>query len=289
VSDPGGGAGGGSGSSKPKPPSLRDVQRDFAAFVKSLNGTASQALAAFRQLLSDERKRGLSSGVADTLKAENVKLDKDIQRRNDIANRLGNANMKMLAAEKALATEARTIKAAITGSFDITSAGTGFDGNQPVTLGNIIAQQKQDLQKAKQFAAGLRKLAAEGLNKPELRALAEAGPSALAQVLALEKATPKQIAGINADERATGNIGAGLGKSIGEDLYGSRVSTDRALVKTLEKRDDRLVKEIAKIADRIDKLAGDVGKRPVVLVADGRQLARVVQTGTARNKHERTH
>lgn len=297
TSPPPSGGGGSSGSSggsgtvktpKPKPPSKADLGRDFSQFVKSLNQTASQEIAAFRKFIGDEVKAGLSKGMAALLKDDNKKLVADIQQRDAIAGRLAKANAKLLAAQRALASEAKAIKAAITGSFDITTAGTGFDGSQQVTLGNIIAQQKQDLNKAKQFAAGLRKLAREGLNKPELRALAEAGPSALAQVLALEQATPKQIAAINATEEATAKTGAALGATVGQDLYGAQIKADRVLVGKFVTNENKVIDKISRLGDRMAKLADEVARRPVVLVADGRQVARIVQTGTRRNQR-RTH
>jgi hypothetical protein len=45
------------------------------------------------------------------------------------------------------------VKSAVTGTFNIASAGTGFDGQQPVTFNRILAQVKQAVARATRFTA----------------------------------------------------------------------------------------------------------------------------------------
>jgi hypothetical protein len=94
----------------------------------------------------------------------------------------------------------------------------------------------------------LRRLGREGLNKNLLTQLADAGPAALPQAVALLDATPKQLAQINRQYRALGIYGGTAGKRVADEMYGAGVKSAEGLVRGLLSQQSALNKAIKRLA-----------------------------------------
>jgi hypothetical protein len=171
-----------------------------------------------------------------------------VRARDAVNRRLARARDLLARRTATLKQEKSTVKSAVTGTFNIASAGTGFDGQQPVTFNRILAQVKQAVARATRFTVILKKLAREGLAKGLLQQLAEAGPAALPQAEALLQATPKQIGVLNRQYRKLDSVGSTLGGFIANDLYGAGVQAAKGLVNGLESQQSKLNAAIRRIA-----------------------------------------
>lgn len=150
-----------------------------------------------------------------------------------------------------------SVASAISGSFDITTAGAstqvyGDRAAAPTTAVSILASLRLAVKKAQAFAGVLKALAKDGLNPYLVAQLAQAGPSALDQAKALAAATPKQISQINSQYGAlVGRKGVAntLGTQIADGLYGAGVQSAKGLVDGLKSQQTALNKAITAIAD----------------------------------------
>lgn len=250
----------------------RDVLKSLthpADLIKALTGTNAQSQRALSHLtsMSDERRSlhqleadardaGVSRKFIDSLHHENARLIREVGIRDHTARMLATANSRLIADQKRLATEAKAIQGAVTGSFDITTAGTGFDGQQPITGDRIAAQEHQSLIIDREFFQGIHKLGAEHLNKTFLRQLAEKGPADIDEVRALLAMKPSEITGkggINDQQAEIAAYGRRLGHYVGERLYGGRIENDRRHVHHLreeERRQDRRAERDGRIIGR---------------------------------------
>lgn len=262
--------------------------RDLKSFDKAVKGTAADERAAFHDLLNDALKAGISDKFADFLRKQSKTLQDDIRARNKLAQQLDNATNRLTADTQKLKQEAATVRDAITGSFDITSAGTGFNGSQ-VTGANILAQQKQAANRAKEFVQDIEKLSREGLNKAYLRQLAEAGPSSLPEAQALLSLNPKQFKQLNAEESQILGSGKQLGGFIGDKFFGHQVAHDKAVVATLKQQlrhADRRTKHAEKaIVDEIRHAAALQKDRKEYFIIDGK-VVRVLTKAVNDQNHK---
>lgn len=239
--------------------------KDLEAFRKSLKGTATQAHDTFLTMYRDARTLGISNRFSKGLLAENAVLDKTISARNLAAARLKTVQDKFTALSA-------NVRSAITGSFNIASAGTGFDGSQRVTGLNILAQSKQQENKVKRFVRDIKLLKGK-ISGTYLLQLANQGPDALPQAEALLTLPKSQIAALNTSRASIAAQGSSLGKTVGDYFYGGDISKYGGQVKKDNAVIDRLGNRIGGQLERaVDKLA----HRPVVIQANGREIARVV-------------
>lgn len=257
------------------------------SFFKSLGGTTSSENSAFMTLLSIGNREGFSKKLSTFLKDENHDLDVQIRLRNGLINRLKTDDANLVAAQKQLAQEASTVRDAVRGAFDITTAGMGPNGDKAPTFGSVFAQGKQELGTIKQFVAGIKRLSHEGLNATEVRALAEDGPAAWPEVKALLEASPKQIAAENSMQAQINAQASNLGQFIGEKFYGAQVTKDQAVVNSDRaqlKHENELVDRFGKrIAQQMEHAIKHLDNPQINVYIDGKKVATAVKTGTAKN------
>jgi hypothetical protein len=139
------------------------------------------------------------------LKARTSSSGTAISDRNRLADKLSRDNQRLADAQKKLADEAAAVKGAITGSFDVTTAGTGFDGNQPITGKNMLAEEKQAATRARVFVAAIKKLKGK-IGAGYLYQLAEKGPSALPEAQALLSLNKSDLSAFNAANRVAEHV-----------------------------------------------------------------------------------
>jgi hypothetical protein len=207
---------------------VRIRTHDLAAFRKSLTGTAAEVRASFTAMLADLRKAGAPGGVLDALRAREARLTAAVRRRNRDQARLD----RLTASAKDLR---NSVKSAVTGSFDVTQAGTNPISNR-VTGGSLLAQETQELNRIRKWGKDIKKLNHRGLNHEYLRQLASAGPSSLAQVEALLSLGDKAFTRFNRQEGQIQRAGTRIGRSVGGDIYGNRTASARAAVREDRKR-----------------------------------------------------
>jgi tape measure domain-containing protein len=245
-------SGSGTGAAKKKPKGNKPPGFDrstLSAFIKSLNQPAAQVRQAFDAVLASAvASKKLPPAAAKAYRQVERDFLAIVRQRDAVNRRLAKARDLLAKRRDTFNQEKSTVKAATTGTFSIGSAGTGFDGQRPVTFNRILAQIKQAVARATRFTAILKKLAREGLAKGLLQQLAEAGPGALPQAEALLQATPKQLGVLNRQYRKLNTVGDTLGGFIATDLYGAGVQAAKGLVNGLESQQSKLNAAIRRIA-----------------------------------------
>lgn len=245
---------------------------DMAKFRASLKGTVDQVHTSFLAMYADAQKLGVSSGFSATLRAENGRLEKEVWARDRIAAQWATTQQRLTDFKSA-------VSSGITGSFDITTAGTGFDGQQPVTGANILAQANQAAAKARVFVKDVELLRGK-VGWQYLSALAQKGPDALPEAEALLQLNPAQLKTLQGDNLSLIGSGNALGSSIGNTLYGSSIAAYTAQLH----RDNAAINTLAATMERqFESAVALYANRPIYVTVDGKVLARATAAGTVAN------
>jgi hypothetical protein len=158
-------------------------------------------------------------------------LDNKLAHKVEVRNRDMDRLNRLLSSRHQLA---MNVRGATTGSFDLASSGTGFNGQKTPTFGLVFAQATQQKNIVRKWAAGLRKLAKvfgrSTVGKGMLRKLAEAGPASYPQVQALVAANPGQLSRLVGVEREITRTGERIGTFVGGELYDTKVREARRQV-----------------------------------------------------------
>lgn len=244
---------------------VRVTGTDTKGLYSSLNGSASQISAAMATLFGDTAKLGGSRSLTNRLKADNTILQTEANRRASIATRLTAAQTVLNNAVQKYNTDRSAVAGAVTGTFNISSAGAAGTASTGIASGvagvstsvtsggvgvaSIISQITQAATNAHQFYAVLWRLSRKGLSKVLLDQLAQAGPNALPQALALDKATSGQLQGINAQESSLVANANAAGKFMAGQMDGAGVQAALGLVNGLKSQDRALAAAMRHLAN----------------------------------------
>jgi hypothetical protein len=169
----------------------------------------------------------------------------------------------------------------VTGSFDVTTAGTGFDGNQAVTGQNILAQQKQAEVRARLFVKDIKALAGK-IGNTYLTQLASKGPDALPEAQALLSLSKADLKTFNAGNADLSALGSNLGKFVGTRDYGAQITK---LTKNEQAAAAKVQRDTLLIATQTRDAVRQLKDRPITVITkiDGKVVARTTQTGANKN------
>jgi cell division septum initiation protein DivIVA len=186
---------------------------------------------------------------------------------------------RLAAAQAAYGSLRDSTRSAVTGAFDITSAGG--------SIAAIIAQQAHALGGAQKFDTALEDLRKRGLSKDQVEAFAAKGPGALAQVLAIDKGSNAQIAQLNQQDAALAKVGDKLGSSIAQAYEGAGLKSAQSLVSGLKAKEKELSDLMDRLGDRIaNKIANAAGtEKGVTRKGDGGRRQVVVRVGNHHSTH----
>jgi hypothetical protein len=193
---------------------VRIRKRDLTAIQHALGGTAAQARQAFAPLFADLRSIGASHAALARLHASEKVILTDIRERNRAEAHLTDIENRMKAIRA-------SVKSAVTGSFDVTQAGTNPITGR-VTEGSMLAQETQALNRAKKFVKVARTLENRHLVKAYLNSLVEQGPSALPEMEAIAAMPQKMFARFNRQEREIAHLGDVAGGGLSRHDLGAQ-------------------------------------------------------------------
>lgn len=267
---------------------LAAAAASISAFSGSLTGSTDQISSATAAMLTAARAAGATSAQIKALGTDRSVLLSASAHLTALQAQLGTAPTaptaydKLTAAQQALSGEHDTVSGAVTGSFNILTAGqdaqtaqaaaiaaaaaaptqygaNGVAAPRAKTPGAVsvatseLAALSQSVADGKKFEQVMEQLAKEGLPQPLLQQLAEAGPSALAQAQGLLGATPAQLAAFKSDYKSLATTGSQLGTFIAKDLDGAGVSAAQGLVTGLKSQEKAITTEMTHIASIITK------------------------------------
>lgn len=224
----------------------------LSSFLGSVTGQHGNPIQqAFNQLISSLQQSGakLSDEFVSYLRGTDDQLKAAAKEHDQVAKQLERAQQRLANLVQSRTQTITSIRSATKGTFDIATSGQqGAPFGEPVTLFDIRSELAQDLRNAKRFEHALKQLAREGLSKHLVEQLAEAGPAALPEALALLGATPKQLRTINAQYSQLGQTGQSLGKFVGNDLFKAGIDAAEGLVKGLKSKERQLAAEMRHLA-----------------------------------------
>lgn len=235
------------------------------AAAKAFLSTASDLRSASKELRDAAKTAKVSAAEAQRLARQQARLAGLGRKRDSVRERLGTAPTaptayeRLASAKQNYADKRQSVKSAITGTFDISQAGQQPFG-EPVSLRSIRAQLAKAVSNAHRFSVALRRLGKAGLNRGLLSQLAEAGPSALPQALALMSATPKELASINGQYRQLNASGSNAGKYVADQMYNAKkgspyykvgVGYAQGVVNGLLSKESALTKAIRRLANKM--------------------------------------
>jgi hypothetical protein len=269
-----------------------EERKALVAAAHSLNATAdtstataSQVRDAAVQLKSAAHDAGLSAKQMATISTLTKHLSSGAAQRDRVRDQLGTAPSapsaydRLAAAQAAYGSLRDSTRSAVTGAFDITSAGG--------SIAAIIAQQAHALGGAQKFDTALEDLRKRGLSKDQVEAFAAKGPGALAQVLAIDKGSNAQIAQLNQQDAALAKVGDKLGSSIAQAYEGAGLKSAQSLVSGLKAKEKELSDLMDRLGDRIaNKIANAAGtEKGVTRKGDGGRRQVVVRVGNHHSTH----
>jgi hypothetical protein len=211
--------------------------KDLTSSARALGGTVAQAHAAGVPTIdADLAKLGASVTLRVNLRTANAAMDKVIADRNAKTDQLKNVMQEWAQVRD-------SVYQAGTGAFDASSAGTGYDGQQPVTFGSMQAQETQALNTVRAWSAGIRKLARlfgkSSTGRAMVQDLAEKGPGDLPEVNALVSAGPKDLTNFVSTQSQINSLSASLGRFIAATSCTARRSAGLQKAIEARRRDDR--------------------------------------------------
>lgn len=236
---------------------------DVSALKKALNGTVSDARAAFATLLSDARAAGVSRAELTRIGNMQARVLGKMRELNGVNAKLGTAPTKPTAYDR-LATaksnysgERSSVRSAVLGAFDITSAGAGTQvyndqAAKPATGKSILAALKATVAKAKQFTGALHKLGKMGLPAALLSQLAQAGPDALDQAKALISSGAGTVGQIAKEYGQLKTYAGDAGTTSAKAMYGAGVKSAQKLVDGLLSQRKALKKAMQTLAKDVE-------------------------------------
>lgn len=249
--------------------------KGLRSFRSALAGTVQQADAAFQKMIGDLNKLHISRRLSTALVMENDSIEKAIRDRNAAADRLKNVMQQF--------TQLRdSVTQAGQGVFDLSSSGTGFNGQEPVTFGNIQAQQTQSLNTIRAWASGIKRLAglfgSTAAGKEMVENLAGKGPGDLPEVQALLSASPKDLANMVSTQYQIDRTASDLGNFVGHNSYTQIGQLQREI-----SLDNRTIDRIANTMGRqVEHAVEALAHRPINITVDGKTIARVTAAGARR-------
>jgi hypothetical protein len=253
---------------------VRIDDKDLTGFRAALGGTVAQAHAAAAAIDADLAKLGASVTLRVNLRTANAAMDKVIADRNAKTDQLKNVMQEWAQVRD-------SVYQAGTGAFDASSAGTGYDGQQPVTFGSMQAQETQALNTVRAWSAGIRKLARlfgkSSTGRAMVQDLAEKGPGDLPEVNALVSAGPKDLTNFVSTQSQINSLSASLGSFIGSNTYGAQISQLQSAIKLDDRSIDRMASHIEKAVEKAVKKLAD---RPIEIKVNDKVIARVAASGT---------
>lgn len=247
----------------------KDVAGDLAALIRVLAKGPDEIRQAAKALIEDLRKLGAAGKKwAARVDVNSTKLITLSKRSEQLAERIREA--------KQFATDVQ--QGAVTGA-----ALSGLPGAAAPTGARLLSGLKGRLDRIRQFAALIKKLAARGLSKSLLRQIIEMGPEdGYRYAQALMAADSATFRGINAAQASIEKEAKKLGRSSADLLYDAGKQAGKGFLAGLRAQRtaiEKLMLNIAKAMQKAIKAALGIKSPSTVMAGLGRQTTRGLAVG----------
>jgi hypothetical protein len=183
-----------------------------------------------------------SSALVRQVQHESLQLAREAEKRKTIANAVTAANDRLTGLRSDYHGEVATVRGAVLGGFDISSAGNG-------SAVGFMADQTQQLAAARKFRTNIEALRRAGLNPALIAELSEKGYATAGRNASLLATFSKaQIGTVNANYHQMGLAADATGKSTAEAMYRAGLSAAAGLVRGLQSQEKAIDRQMAKIS-----------------------------------------
>ncbi|MFJ2630827.1 phage tail tape measure protein [Streptomyces sp. NPDC087422] len=217
--------------------------------VQGLTGSTANVRAAAKRIASDLYVDFGSSHkrLQQLVGRENAQLLKLASQRDSVASRLKSAQKKLSDLKKAWTDERGSVASGIMQNASIITASP--DEGRAVATTDILAQMRQRVQAAKDFASELNQLRKKGLRSDLLQQLAAAGvDQGGATALALSAGNGAQIAEMNRLQASLSSAANSTGAAVADSMYGAGIKSAQGIVKGLQSQEKAIEAQMLRIA-----------------------------------------
>ncbi|WP_143168028.1 hypothetical protein [Jatrophihabitans endophyticus] len=272
--------------------------KGLRAFSDAVDGTTSQARAAFRRLYDQMDDAGASDRALAHLRKLDAALLTHTRRRDALRAQLGSPSRsnstaydKLEAARSAYSSTYTQARDAARGTFNVASAGV-TDQQATPTFGSMQAAARQQALLVTKYVAGVRALAKK-LGKSQtgramLQQIIDAGPGAYPQVRALLSASASDLSSLVSSQRTINERSSAFG-TFAADTF------NKAGVTTAQRRVNDLKRDIAAEDRRADRTARVMAKAAraelrnikLDIYMDGKKVGTASRKGNKKNDRRR--
>jgi len=222
-----------------------------AGLVQGLEGTTSQVKAASTRISQELYKQFGSSShqhLQALVKRDGADLTRLAQQRDSVATRLKAANKNLATLQADWKKTRDSVAASVMQNVSVVTALP--EGSVQLTAADVVANMKDQVAKAKAFAAELQTLRKKGLSSDMISQIASAGvDQGGATAAALATASASQIAAINASQKQAKTAATAVGTATADAMYKSGIQSAQGLVKGLQNQEKNIQKEMDRIAN----------------------------------------
>lgn len=221
-----------------------------AGLVEGLEGSAARVKSASTRIaamLYREFGSAGHRGLQALVRRDGAALNRLASQRTSIANRLKTANKKLADLQKEWTKTRDSVAASVMQNVSVVTALP--EGSVSLTASDVVANMRDQVTKAKAFAAELQTLRKKGLSTELIQQIASSGvDQGGATAAALSTATGAQIKEINKQQAAAKKAAGSVGTAVADSMYKSGINSAKGLVKGLQSQEKAIQKQMDKIA-----------------------------------------
>lgn len=184
-------------------------------------------------------------------KKEDALLNKLAAQRNGVAAKLKTAQANLKTLQKDWTNERNSIASSIMQGVSVVmqpAEGTSL------SVGDIVSNMQDQVQKATQFAANLKTLEKRGLSSAMIEQIAASGvDQGGATAAALAGANDAQIKQLNGMQKTLTKSANSTGAAVADSMYSAGINSAKGLVKGLKSQEKAIDKQMLKIAESMKK------------------------------------
>lgn len=194
-------------------------------------GTVASSLSKIISSMTKASSYGFTNtNLVRSFQRESALLNAEVAKRNGIAAAAAAATARLVALQKQADTIRTNAQAAIMGTFDFGTSGSGYASGIKSTLQQKVAD-------AKKFADLLRQAGAAGLNTTAIEQIANEGPDKagknLEAIVGASKTDKTYVSTLNTLYGQLGTSAAAVGSQAANAAYGAQMAREQAAIRSL--------------------------------------------------------
>ncbi|MGW7424429.1 phage tail tape measure protein [Streptomyces sp. NPDC054813] len=221
-----------------------------AGLIQGLTGTTSRVKAASNRIAQMLYREFGSSGhkhLQSLVRRDGAQLVQLANQRDRVSTRLKTANKKLADLQKAWKKTRDDVAASVMQNVSVVTALP--EGSVQLTSQDVVANMRDQVAKAKKFAADLTKLRKMHLSADMIKQIADSGvDQGGATAAALASGSPAQVAEINKLQKQAKSAAGKVGSATADSMYKAGIDSAKGLIRGLQSQQKQIAKAMSKIA-----------------------------------------